>query len=50
MLAGGMTVAGPAVIEEETSATLVPPRRQASVTADHGLMIALGGSDRENRA
>jgi len=41
-LAGGMSIAGPAIIEEETSATLVPPKRSAKVTADHGLIIALG--------
>jgi len=40
-LAGGMTVPGPAVIEEETSATLVPPARSARVAADHGLIIPL---------
>jgi N-methylhydantoinase A len=41
-LAGGMIVTGPAIIEEETSATLVAPERSAEVTADHGLIIALG--------
>jgi N-methylhydantoinase A len=41
-LAGGMTIAGPGIIEEETSATLVAPERSAKVTADHGLIIALG--------
>ncbi len=41
-LAGGMIVTGPAIIEEETSATLVSPKRSAEVTADHGLIIALG--------
>ena len=46
-LAGGMTIKGPAVVEEETSATLVPPDRSARVTADHGLIIALG--DKESR-
>lgn len=46
-LAGGMIVEGPAVIEEETSATLVPPGRSASVVADHGLIIAL--ADKESR-
>ncbi len=41
-LAGGMTIMGPAIIEEETSVTLVPSERSAMVTADHGLIIALG--------
>ena len=38
-LAHGMMVPGPAVIEEETSATLVPPGRRAAVAADLGLIV-----------
>ena len=38
-MAHGMMVAGPAVIEEETSATLVPPGRRAAVAADLGLIV-----------
>ena len=37
-----MTVDGPAVIEEETSTTLVPPGTVASVTDDLGLIIEIG--------
>jgi len=42
-LAHGMMVPGPAVIEEETSATLVPPGRRAEVAADLGLIVGLRG-------
>ena len=42
-LAHGMMVPGPAVIEEETSSTLVPPARRATVTADLGLIVDLRG-------
>ncbi len=42
-LAHGMIVPGPAVIEEETSATLVPPGRQTAVAADLGLIVDLRG-------
>jgi len=38
-LAPGMIVDGPALIEEETSSTLVPPATSASVTGDLGLII-----------
>lgn len=41
-LTRGMIVAGPAMIEEETSATLIPPGAEATVAADGGLMIAPG--------
>ena len=37
----GMTIAGPAVIEEETSSVLVPPGDAASVLADLGLVVSL---------
>jgi N-methylhydantoinase A len=40
----GMVVAGPAVIEEETSATLIPPGTTARVAADHGLIVDLKAS------
>jgi N-methylhydantoinase A len=40
-LTRGMVVAGPAVIEEATSATLIPPGATATVAADHGLIIDL---------
>ena len=43
-LAHGMMVPGPAVIEEDTSATLVPPGTQAAVAADLGLIVDLRGS------
>ena len=42
-LAHGMMVPGPAVIEEETSSTLVPPARRATVTVDLGLIVDLRG-------
>ena len=45
-LGAGMTVPGPAIIEEETSSTIVPPGTTAEVAADHGLFVPLGG-DRE---
>ena len=41
-LAAGATVRGPAVIEEETSATVIPPGVSAKVADDLGLLIALG--------
>jgi len=41
-LAYGMIVEGPAVIEEETSATLVPPGTRATVERDFGLTLNLG--------
>ncbi len=37
-----MVVEGPALIEEETSTTLVPPGTRASVASDLGLIVALG--------
>ncbi len=40
----GMVVAGPAVIEEETSAVLIPPDAEATVAADGGLMIVPGNA------
>lgn len=40
-LAFGMVVHGPAVIEEETSATLIPPGLEAHVAVDHGLIVDL---------
>jgi len=43
-LAPGMIVGGPALIEEETSTTLVPPGTSAAVTGDLGLIIATGTS------
>ena len=43
-LAPGMIVDGPALIEEETSTTLVPPGTAAAVTGDLGLIIATGAS------
>ncbi|MFV0385638.1 hydantoinase/oxoprolinase family protein [Paracoccus sp. (in: a-proteobacteria)] len=46
-LTGGMRVSGPAMIEEETSATLIPPGITARVAADHGLIIDLKGAGRE---
>ena len=41
-LAPGMVVDGPALIEEETSTTLVPPGTAATVTGDLGLIIEIG--------
>ena len=41
-LAPGMIVDGPALIEEETSTTLVPPGTAATVTGDLGLIMAIG--------
>jgi N-methylhydantoinase A len=43
-LAPGMVVAGPALIEEETSTTLLPPGTTATVTADLGLFVATGAN------
>ncbi len=43
-LARGMMVPGPAVIEEDTSATLVPPGTLAAVAADLGLIVDLRGT------
>jgi N-methylhydantoinase A len=37
----GMRVAGPAVVEEPTSVTLIPPGRVADVAADLGLFVRL---------
>ncbi len=48
-LARGMMVPGPAVIEEETSATLVPPGTQAAVAADLGLVVDLLGPQGKGR-
>ena len=38
-LAAGMHIAGPALIEEESSTTLLPPGERAEVTLDLGLVI-----------
>ncbi len=43
-LTPGMAVSGPMVIEEETSATLIPPGASAEVLSDLGLSIKLGNS------
>ena len=40
----GMIVKGPAVIEEETSATLVPPGAQLEVASDLGLVIGFAAT------
>ncbi|TAK82245.1 MAG: hydantoinase/oxoprolinase family protein [Betaproteobacteria bacterium] len=40
----GMRIKGPAVIEEPTSATLVPPGYTAAVGADLGLFVPLNGA------
>jgi N-methylhydantoinase A len=40
----GMRVKGPAVIEEPTSATLIPPGRAAHVGPDLGLFVPLGAA------
>ena len=37
----GMIVEGPAVIEEETSATVIPPHTRAQVLVDLGLLVEL---------
>jgi N-methylhydantoinase A len=39
----GMIVRGPAVVEEPTSVTLIPPGRTASVASDLGLFVQLRG-------
>ena len=47
-LAGSMRVPGPAIIEEETSTTLLPPAAEAEVLPDLGLainMVQTGGHD-----
>ena len=41
LLRPGMVVDGPAVIEEETSATIVPPGTRAEVLEDLGLVVNL---------
>jgi N-methylhydantoinase A len=41
----GMTIAGPAIIEEDTSSTLIPPDATAEVTSDLGLIIRFDGSE-----
>jgi N-methylhydantoinase A len=40
----GMTVRGPAVVEEPTSVTLIPIGRTATVAADLGLFVKLGAA------
>jgi len=40
----GMVVQGPAVVEEPTSVTLIPPGRSATVASDLGLFVKLGGA------
>ena len=37
----GMMVRGPAIVEEATSVTLIPPGRTATVAADLGLFVKL---------
>jgi N-methylhydantoinase A len=37
----GMIVRGPAIVEEATSVTLIPPERTATVAADLGLFVKL---------
>jgi N-methylhydantoinase A len=44
-LAPGQEIAGPALLEEEDSTTLVPPGDRARVLADGVLVITLGGLD-----
>ena len=48
-LAAGGIVRGPALIEEETSATLLPPGTVARVAADFGLSIPLKSPKRRRR-
>ena len=43
LLHPGMVVEGPALVEEQTSSTLVPPGSRAEVLADLGLAIPVGG-------
>lgn len=43
LLHPGMVVDGPALVEEQTSSTLVPPGSRAEVLADLGLAIPVGG-------
>ncbi len=43
-VAPGMVVDGPALIEEETSTTLLPPGTTATVANDLGLMVATGAN------
>ncbi len=40
-LTPGMVVHGPAIIEEETSSTVIPPGRRAETTGDLGLVVPL---------
>ena len=40
-LGAGMVVAGPAVIEEQTSSNVIPPGTKAEVTTDFGLIVRL---------
>jgi N-methylhydantoinase A len=40
----GMIVQGPAVVEEPTSVTLIPPGRSATVASDLGLFVKLKGA------
>jgi N-methylhydantoinase A len=40
-LGAGMVVTGPAVIEEQTSSTVIPPGIKADVAADFGLIVRL---------
>ena len=44
-LGTGMNIVGPALIEEESSTTLLPPGLTAEVSADLGLVIALADED-----
>ena len=38
-LTGGMVLQGPAIVEEPTSVSLIPPGFAASVTSDLGLFV-----------
>lgn len=42
LLRPGMAIGGPALVEEQTSSTLVPPGSRAEVLADLGLAIPVG--------
>jgi len=45
----GMRVQGPAVVEETTSATLIPPEHTAEVGGDRGLYVALSAGKEKRR-
>ncbi len=48
-LCPGMAVTGPAIIEEETSSTVLPPGSRAFVAPDFGLFVPLGAAPEESR-